>query len=254
VPTWRNGRVGQDSIARRLDRFLVSEDLLIASGLYNSWVELPFISDHAPILLQLEAPPNYKIYPFKFNPQWISEVGFGELVFKVWNDPMFLAENGKQCRILWKLKELKRRTKIWLKALVKEKKEKLVALESEIKDKNKLLESDISNNALVVSLRLLEGERNEILKSEEYQWRLRSRALWLSGGDKNSKFFHSYASAKRVQKHIWKIKLGPDSIATEQNSIKEAVVHYFKDFFKSSNEQVMPDQCKLCRILPSDDE
>jgi endonuclease/exonuclease/phosphatase family metal-dependent hydrolase len=53
--------VGQDSIARRLDRFLVTEDILISSELYNSWVEIPFISDHAPIILQLESPPNYKI-------------------------------------------------------------------------------------------------------------------------------------------------------------------------------------------------
>jgi endonuclease/exonuclease/phosphatase family metal-dependent hydrolase len=51
VPTWRNGRIGQGAVARRLDRFLVSEDLLTDIGLYRSWVEFPFISDHAPVLL-----------------------------------------------------------------------------------------------------------------------------------------------------------------------------------------------------------
>jgi hypothetical protein len=58
VPTWRNGHIGQGAIARRLDRIMVSEDLLTEVGIYRSWVEFPFISDHAPILLQLELPPD----------------------------------------------------------------------------------------------------------------------------------------------------------------------------------------------------
>jgi hypothetical protein len=53
-PTWRNGRSGQDAIARRLDRVLVSEALLSVAGNYRSWVESPFVSDHAPICFQME--------------------------------------------------------------------------------------------------------------------------------------------------------------------------------------------------------
>jgi endonuclease/exonuclease/phosphatase family metal-dependent hydrolase len=73
VPTWRNGRVGEAFIAKRLDRFLLSEDLVLSSGIFRSWVDFPFISDHAPILLQLELPPVYKAIPFKFNPVWRTE-------------------------------------------------------------------------------------------------------------------------------------------------------------------------------------
>jgi endonuclease/exonuclease/phosphatase family metal-dependent hydrolase len=49
VPTWRNGRVGANSIAKRLDRSFISEDLLASVGVYRAWVEFPYISDHAPI-------------------------------------------------------------------------------------------------------------------------------------------------------------------------------------------------------------
>jgi hypothetical protein len=35
VPTWRNGRSGQEAIARRLDRCLVSEGLLAEVGLFS---------------------------------------------------------------------------------------------------------------------------------------------------------------------------------------------------------------------------
>jgi len=87
-------------VARRLDRFLVVEDLLIDIGLYRSWVEFPYISNHASILLQMELPLAYKLYPFKFNVQWILEKEFVDIVKKVWNDPIFLFEGGRQIRIV----------------------------------------------------------------------------------------------------------------------------------------------------------
>jgi hypothetical protein len=139
VPTWRNGRSGQEAIAHRLDRFLVAEDLLIDIGIYRSWVEFPYVSDHAPILLQMELPPAYKIYPFKFNEHWIHEKEFVDLVVKVWKDPIFLSEGGRQLRVIRKLQELKKQTKIWHKQFQIRKKAKLVSLESGIKEKIKIL-------------------------------------------------------------------------------------------------------------------
>jgi hypothetical protein len=115
VPTWRNGRVGEAFIAKRLDHFLLSEDLVLSSGIFRSWVDFPFISDHAPILLQLELPPVYKAIPFKFNPVWRTEKDFITLVHKLWSDPLYLKEPCKQKRMVWKLKDLKKNTKSWLK-------------------------------------------------------------------------------------------------------------------------------------------
>jgi len=51
VLTWRNGRTGNVAIAHRLDRFLVAEDIIYEIGLYRSWLEYPFIFDHAAIFL-----------------------------------------------------------------------------------------------------------------------------------------------------------------------------------------------------------
>jgi endonuclease/exonuclease/phosphatase family metal-dependent hydrolase len=51
LPTWRNGRQGAASISKRLDRFLISEEVLSHSRSYRVWVNLPYISDHAAICL-----------------------------------------------------------------------------------------------------------------------------------------------------------------------------------------------------------
>jgi endonuclease/exonuclease/phosphatase family metal-dependent hydrolase len=53
LPTWSNGRQGAAKISKRLDRFLIAESLLLPSYNTRAWVNLPFLSDHAPICLQL---------------------------------------------------------------------------------------------------------------------------------------------------------------------------------------------------------
>jgi hypothetical protein len=38
IPTWRNGRAGSEAIAKRLYKFLVSEDLLMEVRLHRAWI------------------------------------------------------------------------------------------------------------------------------------------------------------------------------------------------------------------------
>jgi len=112
VPTWRNGRVGDAFIEKRLDRFLLSEDLVLSTGIFRSWVEFPFISDHVSILLQLDLLPVYKAIPFKFNSVSRTDKEFYKLVHNLWIDPLYLREPCKHKKLVWKLKDLKKSTKI----------------------------------------------------------------------------------------------------------------------------------------------
>jgi hypothetical protein len=53
-PTWRNGRGTQDYVAKRLDRFLISESLLDSRHIFRTWVVNVKISDHMPVVFQME--------------------------------------------------------------------------------------------------------------------------------------------------------------------------------------------------------
>jgi hypothetical protein len=80
VPTWRNDLAGTESISKRLDRALISEDLLALAGVYRAWVEFPYIFDHALIVLQLDSTLSFKDFSFKFNPLWSTDRVFIEMV------------------------------------------------------------------------------------------------------------------------------------------------------------------------------
>jgi endonuclease/exonuclease/phosphatase family metal-dependent hydrolase len=71
VPTRRNGRTRVEEIAKRLDKSYVSEDLILSSVRYTSWVDYPYISDHAPVLLQLGNSILIVAHPFKLNLAWL---------------------------------------------------------------------------------------------------------------------------------------------------------------------------------------
>lgn len=71
-------------MAKRIDRFLVSESLAMSHDIIKQWVSGGGNSDHIPIVFELYGggakPPN----PFKFNHCWLTEAKFQYLVKRVW--------------------------------------------------------------------------------------------------------------------------------------------------------------------------
>jgi hypothetical protein len=115
TPTWRNGRVGLESITKRLDRFFISESLATVDGQDQILGgHSPYLSDHTPIFLQFGSPAVHFSYPFKLNSCWLVEEGFIAIVNVVWKDPIFQLE--KQVynnAFIWKMKHLKSHIKRW---------------------------------------------------------------------------------------------------------------------------------------------
>jgi len=107
VPTWRNGRTGSDSIMKQLEHLFLSDNLLQHSDRYRTWVEYSSISDHAPVILQLDSYSHCSTYPFMFNPCWLWNFDFERLVTEVWTDQSYDHEVNVQRRLAWKLKDLK---------------------------------------------------------------------------------------------------------------------------------------------------
>ena len=65
--TWCNGRLGAEGICKRLDRFLLSFNLVNLLPRHRVW-SYPFVvSDHYPVLFEWMEDPVSCPLPFKFN-------------------------------------------------------------------------------------------------------------------------------------------------------------------------------------------
>jgi hypothetical protein len=250
VLTWKNGRLGESSISKILDRFFVEEDLIGPMTRYRSWVESTFISDHAPVLLQLDIGIPKTVHPFKFNLIWLGDKSFTILTREVWFDSHFELIEDPQRRLVEKLALLKRRVKIWSKFKLKRDKELLIKVEGDLECLYTQKNNGSTNDELDLQCKHLEGVRNKLLLDEEERWRQKSRATWIKSGDKNTKFFHRFASYRRNKKYLWEITDEDGHLHTDQEVIKSEVVNYFSTFFNEQGSQTYRAQLETIRLYP----
>jgi hypothetical protein len=200
TPTWRNDRMGMDSISKRLDRFYISDSLATTVGRIRTWVDTPYLSDHTPIILQFGPHPKRISYPFKLNSCWLMEPEFTAIVNVVWSDPCFQHGLGIQQCFISKMKYLKSCIKRWAVQHKNRTLQKLQELEHKL---YVLHHSDTLTGHAGDKLQLckqLEADRNKILLADEALWRQRSRVNWIKCGDLNTKFFHCFRQLLQEQK------------------------------------------------------
>ena len=79
-------------------------------------------------------------------------------------------------------------------------------------------------------------------------WRQRAHVNWLEKGDKNTKYFHSFASERRKNNRIKKLKKDNGEVAEGEVEMAAVITQYFKELFTSNAgrrtnellEQVVP--------------
>jgi hypothetical protein len=188
--------------------------------------------------------------PFKFNHAFLKDESFGELVQSVWRAPHLCSVAGAQRRLVQKLINLKNHTKSWLctKEIKDNRAMAVLVEELEILTKQSW-ESGLSPNQ-GARLKKLELDRNSYLMEEEARWRLKSRAIWIKNGDKNTKYFHHYASFRRNKKHLWEIMDDRGQSHQGQEAIKSEALHFFRSFYQESTDNRIVEQIEAVRQYP----
>jgi hypothetical protein len=79
-----------------------------------------------------------------------------------------------------------------------------------------------------------------LLEQEETHWMQRSRANWLKHGDRNTTFFHNFASARRKKNFIKKLKDREDWVEGT-DALKPLIFDYFNQLFSSEVNQIDPE-------------
>lgn len=227
--TWSNDRVGDAYIAKRLDRVFIHFSLIDKLGLPKLSVENVMISDHFPILLLWPDKIFRRGYSFKFDNSILLNPVFNLFVQTTWKEikdrekTKFIFSSSRE-----KLSEFRDLVKKWQFQRHQEDKADLNRVQQELES---IMEStDFSSCSLErkACIRALEKGRFCLLKQEEEKWRLKIRATWLELGDKNTKFFHKFANARRERNFIWKIKDDQGNEAISQEDITRLAVSFFQ--------------------------
>jgi exonuclease III len=132
VPTWRNNRKQEAAVAKRLDRFLVSDSLMIGPIRIRSWVETGGTSDHRPVVLSLDPPEIKPPTPFKFNPAWLEEEDYKIMFQSVWTPLVNSQSRSFMQQWADNLSKVKKATKSWATDYNKCKQQQLKSTEAEI--------------------------------------------------------------------------------------------------------------------------
>ena len=133
--------MGEECISKRLDHFLLSDQLVNSLPRYRVWTHRCGLSDHFPVILDWLDHQTDCALPFKCNQSWLTNEEFIKMIRAEW--PLILSDNpmDPMFDLSYKLWVLKDKVKTWTKLEARKMQDKSFLLEEEI---NSLLSSLVS--------------------------------------------------------------------------------------------------------------
>jgi len=68
---------------------------------------------------------------------------------------------------------------------------------------------------------------------KEALWRIKSRDIWLTCGDENTKFFHTYSKGRKMTNTIWGLQHGDGKVVNSFEGLVSLGIAHFRDLFKT---------------------
>eukprot|EP00253_Pinus_taeda_P009779 PITA_09779 len=223
--TWDNGRSGASYIAKRLDRVVLQSDIITLLGLPSVSVGSDSISDHRPIFIQWRQKEFRQHFPFKYDHSFIEDPDFSLMVSSAWRESLSTDPSSSfHMRMVY----IRSKVKSWQIAKKRKNRSELMNIQQLLDQLHSARDPNIMTFHMRSQLFDLSRRKLHLLKLEESSWRLKSRALWLRLGDRNTKFFHRFATFRRQANAIWRIKDGNGGFIYTQQDISNAAVAHFK--------------------------
>ncbi|KAL5769658.1 hypothetical protein ACOSP7_013812 [Xanthoceras sorbifolium] len=195
--TWCNGRSDNHFVQERLDCGVCNiewSDLFPSSFVQH----LDFWqSDHRPLLIHIlhhssdVSSSKRGSKRFLFEECWAADEGCDNIIKSTWNQN---CNNNISESVLSNLSACSKKLQLWNKSNRVQLRQGILAKRRELLDLNL-----IHNPADWKKMKDIETELNKLLEVKEVYWKQRSRVHWLKSSDRNTRFFHAKAKARKIK-------------------------------------------------------
>ncbi|GJX23647.1 putative RNA-directed DNA polymerase, eukaryota, reverse transcriptase zinc-binding domain protein [Tanacetum coccineum] len=245
--TWMNK---SGSKLSKLDRFLISNNVLLALLKLQVTVLDRVWSDHNPILLHCQN-NDFGPTPFKVYHSWFERCDFDNVVKETWNS---LAANDDGLSL--PLHEIVKGLKLHLKTWVSQTKDNETSRKKSILALLKSLDEKIDAGQASEDDRMLRvnswHELDNLEKLVSMDLIQKAQIRWDVEGDENSKFFHSIINSKRKSQPIQGI-LQEGVWVFDPGAIKMAFLEFYKEKFSCHDSPVILPSMSSAKSLSDSD-
>jgi hypothetical protein len=248
--TWTNRRTGVHQITCKLDRFLVSESLMLDGVAMESAILNLSGSDHWPIQLWVDVPATPGKKPFRFEQFWLDHPNFQTNIQDWWRQAE-VPYGSKMYRFQQKLKNLKKTLKLWNKHTFgsifdsqKELMQQMGEIQQRIREQG--LTDDLKDQEIRVNQKLEDRK-----KQEEILWKQKSRVLWLKEGECNTKFFHRTAIQRRHSNKITHLISDEGETIHSHADMEKTLIKHFQDLLTEPIQDRQEAIQKITRHVPA---
>lgn len=188
-------------------------------------------SDHRPVLIHLIEPQEAYRGWFKFDKRLLEIDGIQDTMRNAWEfgngrGNLSLSSRIVACR--QSLSSLKKKTNL-------NSRERIVQAEIALENEQSSMQPSTAQ------IHYLKRELMRAQKDEETYWWQKSKDKWLSGGDRNTQFFHNSVKASRQRKGIDKL-LNSDGVEVFSEAAKgQVAIDFYSTLFMSSNPPPFTD-------------
>ena len=228
--SWQ-GRRNKGIVKCRLDRALANEDWhTLFPCSYTEYLGM-VSSDHRPVVAFLDNKIQRRRGQFRFDKRWLGQEGLLDSIERGWRE--LSAENSGA--FVSKIINCRHEISTWRKNNPPYGKEKISELQQALEE----VQNDINRpqeDILDVSRKLQEAYKDE----EEY-WQQKSRNMWHTAGDLNTKFYHALTKQRRARNRIVGLYDTNGDWIIEEQGVEKVAVDYFGDLFQTTSPTEFDD-------------
>ena len=214
------------------------------------WVGCGGISDHCPIFLELKGRTTKPPSPFKFHLGWLLDESYLKLITTLWVPYNVRVHGHAAVHFMENLKKIKGATKDWAKEKRARDEKEFLDVEYHLQSLMKYGDGGFSSKECKEVLLGLEKHRWVLLGEKEEMWRLKSRAIWLKGGDENTKFFQAYARGRRMGNTIWELRKEEGTVVSSFDGLSAMGVEHFQSLYCAQEESSIAKIVKIASLFP----